>query len=152
MKPTSSLFDSIRVGNRSSKKKKEEPVKQVCQWEGCDKPGTHKAPMGRNREGQYLWMCIDHVRDYNKNFNYFSGLDDDAIAKFQKEAITGSRPTWQMGTNKTSKHPPLNERNPNAEGAQRLYNRINYAAAGGAAPARKQVRARKIESPGKKIL
>ncbi len=142
MKPTSSLFDSIKVGNRSSKKKKDEPIKQVCQWEGCEKAGTHKAPMGRNREGQYLWMCIDHVRAYNKNFNYFSGLDDDAIAKFQKDAITGSRPTWQMGTNKTSKHPPLNERNPNAEGAQRLYNRTNYAAAAragrsGASPARK---------------
>lgn len=98
--------------------------------------------MGRNREGQYLWMCINHVRDYNKNFNYFSGLDDEAIAKFQKDAITGSRPTWQMGTNKTSRHPPLNERDPNAEGAQRLYNRTNYAAAaragrGAGAPARK---------------
>lgn len=134
MKPTSSLFDSIRVGNRSSKKKKEEPPKQVCQWEGCDKPGTHKAPMGRNREGQYLWMCIDHVRDYNKNFNYFQGLDDAAIAKFQKDAITGSRPTWQMGTNKTSRHPPLNERDPNAEGAQRLYNRMNRARGGKPAP------------------
>jgi curved DNA-binding protein CbpA len=84
--------------------------------------------MGRNREGMYLWMCLPHVRDYNKNFNYFSGLDDDAIAKFQKDTITGARPTWQMGTNSTSKHPPLNERNPNAEGAQRLYNRTNYAA------------------------
>lgn len=148
MKPTSSLFDSIRVGNKSSKKKKEEPPAQLCQWEGCDKPGTHKAPMGRNREGQYLWMCLDHVRDYNKNFNYFSGLDDAAIAKFQKEAITGSRPTWQMGTNRTSKHPPLNERNPNAEGAQRLYNRMNRVR-GGAAPTG-GIRARKLKALEKK--
>ena len=106
MKPTSSLFDSIRVGNKSSKKKKEEPVKQVCQWEGCEKPGTHKAPMGRNREGLYLWMCIEHVREYNKNFNYFSGLSDDEIAKYQKENITGHRPTWKMGTRKVE---PVNE-------------------------------------------
>ncbi|MGB7286452.1 MAG: DnaJ domain-containing protein [Salaquimonas sp.] len=150
MKPTSSLFDSIRVGNKSSKKK-EEPAKQLCQWEGCENPGTHKAPMGRNREGQYLWMCIGHVRDYNKNFNYFSGLDDDAIAKFQKEAITGARPTWQVSSNKTSKHPPLNERNPNAEGAQRLYNRTNYGAAaraGRVAP----IRARKLKALEKKAF
>ena len=149
MKPTSSLFDSIRVGNRTSKKRPDEPIKQPCQWEGCEKAGTHKAPMGRNREGQYLWMCIDHVRDYNKNFNYFSGLDDDAIAKFQKDAITGARPTWQMGTNKTSRHPPLNERDANAEGAQRLYNRTNYAAAaraGRVAPSR----ARKLKVLEKK--
>ncbi len=105
--------------------------------------------MGRNREGQYLWMCIDHVRDYNKNFNYFSGLDDEAIAKFQKDAITGSRPTWQMGTNKTSKHPPLNERNPNAEGAQRLYNRMNQAS-GGAAAEQAESAPRKLKALEKK--
>ena len=105
--------------------------------------------MGRNREGLYLWMCIEHVREYNKNFNYFSGLDDDAIAKFQKDTITGARPTWQMGTNRNSKHPPLNERNPNAEGAQRLYNRTNYGAAaraGRSAP----IRARKLKALEKK--
>lgn len=133
MKPTSSLFDSIRVGNKSSKKKNAAPDVEPCQWEGCDKPGTHKAPMGRNREGQFLHMCVEHVREYNKNYNYFSGLDDNAIAKFQKEAITGARPTWQMGNNKWSKHPPLNERDPNAEGAQRLYNRINRGAAAASA-------------------
>ncbi len=149
MKQTSSLFDSIRVGNRTSKKKAEEPPKQVCQWEGCEKPGTHKAPMGRNREGQYLWMCLDHVRDYNKNFNYFSGLDDAAIAKFQKDAITGSRPTWQMGTNRTTKHPPINERDANAEGAQRLYNRMQQRTRGGS-PSAGPVRARKLKVLEKK--
>lgn len=149
MKPTSPLFDSIRVGNRSSKKKKEEPVARTCQWEGCEKPGTHKAPMGRNREGQYLWMCIDHVREYNKNFNYFSGLDDDAIAKFQKDSITGARPTWQVGSNRWGKHPPLSSRDPNAEGAQRLYNRARYASgAGGAKSA--PIRARKLKVLEKK--
>lgn len=54
--------------------------------------------MGRNREGEFLLFCIDHVREYNKNYNYFSGLEDDEIAKFQKENITGHRPTWNVST------------------------------------------------------
>ncbi len=140
MKPTSSLFDSIRVGNKTSKKKKEEPVTRPCQWEGCDKQGTHKAPMGRNREGQFLWMCIEHVREYNKNYNYFSGLDDDAIAKFQKDSVTGARPTWQVGSNKWGKHPPVSDHDPRAAGAQRLYDRMNRRTgrgAGAPAPTRK---------------
>jgi len=148
MKPTSSLFDSIRVGNKSSKKKAE-PVKQVCQWEGCENPGVHKAPMGRNREGQFLWLCISHVREYNKNYNYFSGLDDEAIAKFQKDSITGARPTWQMASNKTSRHPPLNEHDPRAAGAQRLYNRNNYAA-GARAGKVPPTRSRKLKTLEKK--
>src|SRR5690606_16158384 len=38
------------------------------------------------------------VRQYNKNYNYFSGLKDSEIARFQKEALTGHRPTWKIGS------------------------------------------------------
>jgi hypothetical protein len=101
MKSSSKYFDSIRInpgGKKTKKKREEETAAQTCQWAGCEKPGTHKAPAGRDREGQYLHFCIDHVREYNKNYNYFSGLGDDEIAKFQKDALVGNRPTWKMGT------------------------------------------------------
>lgn len=102
MASNSDIFDKIRIKPRGAKKKEEEArLASQCAWEGCDKPGTHKAPMGRNREGQYINFCIDHVRQYNKNFNYFSGLNDDEIAKYQKENITGHRPTWKMGTRRS---------------------------------------------------
>ena len=102
MASNSDIFDSIRIQPRGKKKKEEEARKAAeCNWEGCEKPGGYKAPAGRGRENQYLNFCIDHVRQYNKNFNYFNGLDDDEIAKFQKEsAQTGERPTWRMGTRK----------------------------------------------------
>ncbi|WP_332065159.1 J domain-containing protein [Bartonella sp. CB189] len=89
---TSKLFDSIRIS--SNKKKPIEAQKKQCQWEGCEKAGLYKAPAGRNYEGQYLYFCLDHVRAYNKNFDYFSNSSDKDIAKFQKDALTGHRPTW----------------------------------------------------------
>ena len=96
MKLDSSLFDSIRVKpDEDRSAQRDEPV---CQWEGCNRSGTHKAPMGRGREGEFFLFCIDHVREYNKSYNYFSGMSDDAIAKYQKDAMTGHRPTWQMGS------------------------------------------------------
>ena len=102
MASNSDIFDSIRIQPRGRRKKEEEArAANECQWEGCAKPGGYKAPAGRNREGQYLNFCLEHVREYNKNFNYFNGLDDDQIARFQKEAQqTGERPTWRMGTRK----------------------------------------------------
>ncbi|WP_455477883.1 J domain-containing protein [Bartonella sp. B10] len=96
---TSKLFDSIRIS--SNKKEQAELQTQQCQWQDCEKAGTHKAPAGRNHEGKYLYFCIDHVRAYNKNFNYFSGLSDKDIAKFQKDAIIGHRPTWPTDLNKS---------------------------------------------------
>jgi curved DNA-binding protein CbpA len=52
-------------------------------------------------------FCFEHVREYNKGYNYFSGLSDGEIARYQKEAITGHRPTWTVGVNKAAKDAPL---------------------------------------------
>lgn len=97
MKLDSSIFDSIRVKPEEDRRVKGNDPQ--CQWEGCQNAGTHKAPMGRGHEGQFFLFCIDHVREYNKSYNYFSGMTDDAIARYQKDALTGHRPTWQMGVN-----------------------------------------------------
>lgn len=84
--------------------------------------------MGRNLEGHYYNFCITHVREYNKQYNYFSGLDDDEIAKYHKENITGQRPTWKMGVNPNGNAQPAQPIDPRAAAAERLYNRKNYAA------------------------
>ena len=60
-------------------------------------PANIAHPWAATGEGEYLSLCLDHVRMYNKNYNYFSGLNDDEITKFQKENLTGHRPTWKMG-------------------------------------------------------
>ena len=65
--------------------------------------GEFRAPMGRMREGQYFCFCLDHVREYNATYNYFTGMTDADVAKFQKEAVVGHRPTWSMGVKRTGR-------------------------------------------------
>jgi hypothetical protein len=38
------------------------------------------------------------VREYNASYNFFSGMSTDAVSKYQKDSLTGHRPTWKMGT------------------------------------------------------
>jgi len=45
---------------------------------------------------------MDHVRQYNASYNYFDGMSDGDVMKFQKEALTGHRPTWKLGANGTT--------------------------------------------------
>ena len=59
--------------------------------------------MGRLREGQYFCFCLEHVRAYNHSYNYFNGMSDTDVAKYQKEATIGHRPTWTMGVNRAAK-------------------------------------------------
>jgi curved DNA-binding protein CbpA len=97
MKPYPKYFEKIRV--RPDKEAEAKSHAPICQWDGCKEAGTHRAPVGRMKEGEYFRFCIDHVREYNKGFNYFSGVPDSEISRFQKEALTGNRPTWKMGVN-----------------------------------------------------
>ena len=116
MKFDSPLFDKIRVKpierNKKQKLKAESPA---CDWHGCKEPGTHKAPKGRDSEGQYWNYCLNHVREYNANYNYFAGMKDDAVQQYQKDALTGHRPTWKMGQNGGEKS-RMNGNNPGFTG------------------------------------
>jgi curved DNA-binding protein CbpA len=101
----SKYFDRIRTKRR--RPAEAELAEPTCQWDGCDKKGTHRAPVGRNAEGQFFLFCFEHVKEYNKGYNYFSGLSDSEIARYQKEAVTGHRPTWTVGVNKAARNSPL---------------------------------------------
>jgi len=90
------LFDRIRVKPGEDRRLRTDAA--CCDWKGCNNPATHRAPKGRLRENEYWRFCLDHVREYNHSYNYFSGMSQDAVAKYQKDSVTGHRPTWKMGT------------------------------------------------------
>jgi hypothetical protein len=96
MSDDSPIFDRIRVkADHDRRLRAELPG---CQWPGCDAPATHRAPKGRLRASEYWRFCLEHVREYNNSYNFFAGMSEDAIAQYQKEALTGHRPTWKMGS------------------------------------------------------
>ena len=97
MKLDSPLFNRIRV--KPEENPRPRPNAPVCQWPECSLEGTHRAPKGRSREQEYWRFCLEHVREYNHSYNYFAGMSDEAVARYQKDAVTGHRPTWKMGFN-----------------------------------------------------
>lgn len=97
MKFDSPLFDSVRV--KPDQDRRLRATCPACNWPGCAGAATHRAPKGRLHEGEYWRFCLDHVREYNASYNYFAGMSDDAVARFQKDALTGHRPTWKMSVN-----------------------------------------------------
>lgn len=97
MKFDSPLFDRIRV--KPARARAAQDDVRPCQWPGCAQHGAHRAPKARGEDRQYWTFCLDHVREYNQAYNFFDGMSDDAVARFQKDALTGHRPTWKMGMN-----------------------------------------------------
>jgi hypothetical protein len=105
MKSDSPLFDKIRV--KPDKDRRPKTGGPVCEWHGCKEKATNKAPKARGGEKEYWNFCIKHARDYNQSYNFFSGMSDAAVMAFQKDALTGHRPTWKMGTGKRNVKPDL---------------------------------------------
>ena len=97
MKLDSKYFDYVRVKPDQNRLIREQHPS--CQWQSCHEAGEFRAPQGRGREGQYFRFCLAHVQAYNKAYNYFQGMSDSEVADFQKDAVTGHRPTWNMGSN-----------------------------------------------------
>ena len=97
MKIDSPLFDRIRVKPDQDRRLRAQCP--ACEWPGCNAAATHRAPKGRPHETEYWRFCLGHVREYNHSYNFFAGMNDADVAKFQKDALTGHRPTWKIGMN-----------------------------------------------------
>jgi hypothetical protein len=116
MNLNSRIFDRIRTRPKRAEDPRARVDGPTCEHPGCKERGDHRAPKGRSNEGQYWRFCLEHVRVYNQSYNYFAGMTDDAIARYQKDAVVGHRPTWNMGTG-----PGAGQRKGGDHGAEYVY-------------------------------
>ena len=72
------------------------PQVRMCEFPGCDQPGTHKAPKSKENLREHRWLCMPHVRWVNENWNFFDGMTDAEVQQFQRDAQLGRRPTWKL--------------------------------------------------------
>lgn len=73
-----------------------EGAAQPCDHIGCKRPGSHRAPKGREHGNQYWHFCLEHVSAYNSRWNYFAGMSDSEWSDFQAREEIGHRPTWTL--------------------------------------------------------
>lgn len=85
-------IDRIRVARR--RQETTAPVTRICAWEKCRAPAPHPAPKSPERLREYHWFCAEHVREYNRSWNFFSGMNDAEIQQYIEGNLTGHRPTW----------------------------------------------------------
>jgi hypothetical protein len=65
-------------------------AKRECSAPGCAEPGEFRAPGGRaagfDGPGDYRWFCLDHVREFNSEYDWFAGMSADEILAAQHPA------------------------------------------------------------------
>jgi hypothetical protein len=73
-----------------------------CAAEGCVQEGVYRAPKSRDALRDYIWFCLDHVRAYNRAWNYYEGLQGAALEAEIRRATTWERPSWKFATGQPS--------------------------------------------------
>jgi hypothetical protein len=66
-----------------------------CAWPGCTEAGEHRAPLSHRQINEYQYFCLDHIRDFNKSWNYFEGWNQDEIEAYQQADLSWHRQTWR---------------------------------------------------------
>jgi len=69
-----------------------------CDHPGCPATGEYRAPKSRDALSDYYWFCLDHVREYNRAWNYYAGLNDDEVETLVRSDTIWQRRTWPFGS------------------------------------------------------
>ena len=78
----------------------------VCDWPECRETAVHPAPLGRDWPGEYRWFCLEHVRAYNANWDYYAGMGPGEIEAEVRRDTVWRRPSWPMGGSRRGGVPP----------------------------------------------
>ena len=73
-------------------------MENICEWQNCKESGKFKAPQEKDNSKNYKWLCKEHIKLFNKNWNYFEGMSQDEIEGFLKSDLTWHRPTQKFAS------------------------------------------------------
>jgi hypothetical protein len=76
-----------------------------CDHPGCKQEGEFRAPPAGGRRsgfdgpGDWRWLCLDHVREFNSGYNFFEGMSPDEIDDAQRPYAGWERETRAFSAN-----------------------------------------------------
>ena len=73
-------------------------MKNICEWKNCKEFGTYKAPAEKDNSKNFKLLCKEHIKMFNKNWDYFDGMSQEEIKIFLKSDLTWHKPTQKFAS------------------------------------------------------
>ena len=70
-------------------------MKTICDWNNCFEIGEYRAPIEKITVKILGFFMFETCKEFNKNWNYFSGMSDKVI-NFLKNDATWHKPTQTL--------------------------------------------------------
>ena len=78
--------------NKNNKEKK------ICNFPSCELEGDYRAPIGYESLNDYQWFCLEHIKEFNKSWNYHNKMNSDEIENDIRFDTIWRRPTKSFGS------------------------------------------------------
>jgi len=73
-------------------------MKTICDWNNCFEIGKYRAPIEKDNSKNFRLLCLKHIKEFNKNWNYFSGMSDREVIEFLKSDMTWHKKTQSFSS------------------------------------------------------
>ena len=73
-------------------------MENICEWENCKQIGKFRAPIEKDNSKNFKLLCKEHIKQFNKSWNYFEGMSQREIEGFLKSDLTWHKPTQEFGS------------------------------------------------------
>lgn len=74
-----------------------ETSSRVCEHPGCEVRAEYRAPYAPDALDRYRWFCLEHIREFNARWNFFSDISEEELDSLLDRARLWDRETWRFG-------------------------------------------------------
>jgi len=67
-----------------------------CDSYKCTEKGKYKAPKSRILLNDYFYFCLNHIKEYNKSWDFYKGMTVDQIENSMRSDAVWDRPSWPL--------------------------------------------------------
>ena len=77
---------------------KKNKIDNLCNHPDCKMAGEFRAPKNYQNLNDYQWFCLEHIKEFNKKWNYHLKMDADQIETDIRFDTIWRRPTTSFGS------------------------------------------------------
>ena len=67
-----------------------------CDSPKCNEKGEYKAPKSRVMLNDYFYFCLNHIKEYNKSWDFYKGMSVEQIENSMRSDTFWDRPSWPL--------------------------------------------------------
>ena len=67
-----------------------------CDSPKCNEKGEFRAPKSRVMLNEYFYFCLDHIKEYNKSWDFYKGMSVEQIENSIRSDTFWDRPSWPL--------------------------------------------------------